>query len=113
MAHTLGGPVEDRRADIVVIAAGHTGEVGFFLTAGSGPASRSTRSTRTGECGDCSVDVLVKNTECVCGPHRELLDPRTPTPLPRTARPWPVTPPSATDGPPAVSRRRPTTSPSG
>jgi len=45
--------VEDHRADIVVISAGHTGEVGFFLTSGSGPASRSTRT------GECSVDVLV------------------------------------------------------
>lgn len=75
VAHTLGGPVEDHRADIVVISAGHTGEVGFFLTSGSGPASRSTRT------GECSVDVLVKNTECGCGAHRELLDPRTPDAL--------------------------------
>jgi SpoVK/Ycf46/Vps4 family AAA+-type ATPase len=71
---TLLKLMEDHRDDVVVIAAGYTGEMGRFLASNPGLASRF---TRTIEFANYSVDDLVTITENTCRAHRYVLDPRT------------------------------------
>lgn len=71
---TLLKLMEDHRDDVVVIAAGYTGEMDSFLTSNPGLASRF---TRTVEFANYSVEELVTITESMCETHRYELDPRT------------------------------------
>ncbi|WP_299531679.1 right-handed parallel beta-helix repeat-containing protein [uncultured Streptomyces sp.] len=75
---TLLKLMEDHREDVVVIAAGYTGEMAGFLASNPGLASRF---TRTIEFANYSVDELVTITESMCRAHRYELDPGTLTAL--------------------------------
>ncbi|MFI1398196.1 right-handed parallel beta-helix repeat-containing protein [Streptomyces sp. NPDC020681] len=71
---TLVKLMEDHRDDVVVIAAGYTGDMEGFLSANAGLASRF---TRTIEFENYSVDELVTITEGMCAKHRYELGPGT------------------------------------
>ncbi|MEW2168178.1 right-handed parallel beta-helix repeat-containing protein [Streptomyces sp. NPDC007084] len=71
---TLVKLMEDHRDDIVVVAAGYSGEMQGFISANPGLASRF---TRTIEFDNYSVPELVTITENICGDHRYELGPGT------------------------------------
>ncbi|GAA3493192.1 hypothetical protein GCM10019016_002910 [Streptomyces prasinosporus] len=71
---TLLKLMEDHRDDVVVVAAGYSGQMESFLTANPGLASRF---TRTVEFGNYAVDELVTITESLCLKHQFELGPLT------------------------------------
>ncbi|MFE0731269.1 right-handed parallel beta-helix repeat-containing protein [Streptomyces antibioticus] len=71
---TLLKLMEDHRDDVVVVAAGYSGQMESFLSANPGLASRF---TRTIEFGNYTVDELVTITEGMCAKHRYELGPLT------------------------------------
>ncbi|MFJ6104385.1 right-handed parallel beta-helix repeat-containing protein [Streptomyces sp. NPDC092359] len=71
---TLLKLMEDHRDDVVVIAAGYTGQMDEFLGSNPGLASRF---TRTVEFANYSVEELVTITESMCAAHRYELAPST------------------------------------
>ncbi|MET9152627.1 right-handed parallel beta-helix repeat-containing protein [Streptomyces griseoflavus] len=71
---TLLKLMEDHRDDVVVVAAGYSGEMESFLTANPGLSSRF---TRTIEFGNYTVEELVTITESLCHRHQFELGPLT------------------------------------